>query len=91
MTQRSATVVLTIRAEGRDPAGTQPALVFTRSEHTYQLSQIWESPSDGRELTAPSGTRHVRAVSVAVRRGHSDHCGSGEVVRSRSKRPCIGG
>ena len=58
MTGRSAAVVLTVRADGRDPAGTQPALVFTRSENTYQLSQIWESPSHGRELTAPSGTRH---------------------------------
>ena len=60
MTRRSAAVVLTVRAGGRDPAGAQPALVFTRSENTYQLSQIWESPSNGRELTAPSGARHVR-------------------------------
>ena len=60
MTHRSAAVVLTVRADGRDPAGAQPALVFTRSENAYQLSQIWESPDHGREITAPSGTRHVR-------------------------------
>jgi hypothetical protein len=58
MTNRSAAAVLTVRADGRDPAGAQPALVFTRSQRVYQLSQIWESPSNGREITEPSGTRH---------------------------------
>ena len=56
---RSAAVALTVPLEGRDPAGAQPALVFTRSENTYLLSQIWESNRNGRELTPPSGTRHV--------------------------------
>ena len=60
MTRRSAAAVLTVRLDGRDPAGAQPALVFTRTENVYRLSQIWESPSQGRELSAPSGTRHVR-------------------------------
>jgi hypothetical protein len=60
MTHRSAAVVFTVPVDGRDPAGAQPALVFTHSENGYQLVQIWESPSHGRELTAPSGTRHVR-------------------------------
>jgi hypothetical protein len=59
MTRRSAAAVLTTSVDGRDPAGTQPALVFTRSENTYQLSQIWESPTHGRELSMP-GTRHAR-------------------------------
>ena len=66
MTSRSAAVVLTVRADGHDPAGTQPALVFTRSEGAYQLSQIWESPGHGHELTAPSGARHVsRSASLS--------------------------
>ena len=65
MTRRSAAVVLTVRADGRDPAGTQPALVFTRSENAYQLSQIWESPGHGRELTAPSGTHVRRTASLS--------------------------
>ena len=64
MTNRSAAVVLTVHADGRDPAGTQPALVFTRSENAYQLSQIWESPSNGRELTAP----RARGMSRGQRR-----------------------
>jgi len=58
-TNRSAAVTLTVPTEGRDPAGAEPALVFTRSENTYRLSQIWDSRSTGHELTPPSGARHV--------------------------------
>ena len=42
--------VLTIPANGHDPKGYEPALVFTRGETTYTLSQIWESDMSGREL-----------------------------------------
>ena len=59
MDNKSVAVALTVHADGRDPAGTEPALVFTRSENTYQLSQIWESRSNGRELEGLSGARHV--------------------------------
>jgi hypothetical protein len=45
---------LTNSANGFDPAGNQPALVFTKYETEYQLSQIWESNTGGRELPAPS-------------------------------------
>ena len=59
MDNKSVTVALTVHADGRDPAGTEPALVFTRSENAYQLSQIWDSRSNGRELTGVSAPRHA--------------------------------
>ena len=46
---------LTIHADGRDPAGDQPVLVFTRYENTYRLSEIWESSADGFALPERSG------------------------------------
>jgi hypothetical protein len=45
---------LTIPADGRDPAGNQPALVFTPYENEYRLSEIWESNADGFALPEPS-------------------------------------
>ena len=59
MDNKSVAVALTVHADGRDPAGSEPALVFTRSENAYQLSQIWDSRSDGRELEGLPGARHV--------------------------------
>jgi hypothetical protein len=50
---------LTNSAGGFDPAGDQPALVFTKSENEYQLSEIWESNMDGRELPGPSRARQI--------------------------------
>ena len=41
---------LVMPASGHDPAGIQPALVFTRHENTYVLSQVWESGMNGREI-----------------------------------------
>jgi hypothetical protein len=64
MNNRSAVVALTVRVDGRDPAGTQPALVFTRLEKSYQLSQIWESSTEGRELTRPPVARHAARSAV---------------------------
>ena len=46
-----ASVAMTIPANGRDPVGSRPALVFHRYENTYRLSQIWESNTKGRALT----------------------------------------
>jgi len=46
----ASTFVLTIPVVGGDPAGDQPALVFVRYEHTYRLSEIWESRTLGLAL-----------------------------------------
>ena len=53
---------LTNPVERGNPAGDQPALVFTRYESGYRLSQIWESGTEGRELAGlPAGKRTARA------------------------------
>lgn len=46
----SSAFVLTIPADGHDPAGDKPSLTFTRVENQYRLSTIWESGSEGRTL-----------------------------------------
>ena len=43
----AATFVTTIPASGQEPAGTKPALTFTRDENQYRLSSVWESGSEG--------------------------------------------
>ena len=40
-------IVMTIPADGHDPAGNKPALTFSRFENGYRLSTIWESASEG--------------------------------------------
>jgi len=50
MDNRSAGFALTMAAGGRDPLGEQPALVFTKAENEYRLSEIWESNTEGRTL-----------------------------------------
>ena len=47
---RAASFALTTPAEGDDPAGDQPVLVFKRYENGLRLSQIWESGTEGRAL-----------------------------------------
>ena len=47
---RAAVVVLTMPAAGHDPGGDKPALTFARHETQYQLTDIWESRSEGREI-----------------------------------------
>jgi len=60
---RSVGMMMTMRAGGSDPKGDQPALVFTKFENTYRLSEIWEGSDEGRELpyfktrTAPKTAR----------------------------------
>jgi hypothetical protein len=49
----SNALVLTSPADGRDPAGDKPALVFTRVENQYRLSAVWESGTEGRTLSKP--------------------------------------
>jgi len=47
---RADMFVMTIPADGRDPAGQKPALTFTRHETQYRLSSIWESGTDGHAI-----------------------------------------
>src|SRR5262245_18335768 len=47
----ASSLAMTKPANGVDPAGSRPALVFHRYENTYRLTQIWESDSQGRALT----------------------------------------
>jgi hypothetical protein len=54
---QSTMIVSTISADGYDPAGDQPALIFTRHENRYRLSQIWESERNGREIPGTSADR----------------------------------
>jgi hypothetical protein len=48
----AAAFVSTLPAVGQDPAGTVPALTFTRYENQYRLSGIWESGSEGWSVIA---------------------------------------
>ena len=43
----AVTFVRATRATRPEPAGTEPALTFTRSENQYQLSSVWEPGSEG--------------------------------------------
>jgi hypothetical protein len=64
---RTVIYALTIPAEDRDPNGSQPALVFTRFENTYQLSEIWTSGSEGRAIESssrPRGAKHVGMIAA---------------------------
>jgi hypothetical protein len=54
---QSTMIVSTISADGYDPAGDQPALIFTRQNNGYRLSQIWKSERGGREIPASSADR----------------------------------
>ena len=47
---RSARFMLTMPADGRDPAGSVPALAFTRHENQYRLSTIWLSDDNGKTV-----------------------------------------
>jgi hypothetical protein len=46
----ASVVVLTMPADGHDPAGEKPALMFARHETQYQLTDIWESRDEGHEI-----------------------------------------
>ena len=61
---RSVIFALTIPADDRDPNGSQPALVFTRFENTYQLSEIWTSGSDGRAIESSSRSRPTKHAGM---------------------------
>jgi hypothetical protein len=51
-------LVMSSAAGGFDPVGDQPALVFTRYENEYRLTQIWDSTTEGRDVPEPARTRH---------------------------------
>ena len=55
MNNSAVAFVLTIPADGGDPAGNDPALVFMKYENTYRLSEIWESSGAGRALPGVPG------------------------------------
>jgi hypothetical protein len=62
---KAAAFALTLPAGGGDPIGNQPALVFSRHENEYRLSQIWESSTIGHELPALSSARPATERSEA--------------------------
>jgi hypothetical protein len=43
----AVTFLQTTPASRQEPAGTKPALTFTRDENQYRLSSVWESGSEG--------------------------------------------
>jgi alkylation response protein AidB-like acyl-CoA dehydrogenase len=43
-----AAMVMTEPASGKDPAGSKPALTFSRYEEGYRLTGVWDSATDGR-------------------------------------------
>ena len=47
---KAFTFFMTQPISGHDPEGQKPALVFVRREKQLELSKIWESETEGREL-----------------------------------------
>jgi hypothetical protein len=45
--KRAATFMMTMPAEGGDPAGSVPALTFIRHENQLQLATVWDSGTEG--------------------------------------------
>jgi hypothetical protein len=44
---RTNVIFTTMPAEGRDPVGDAPVLIFKRGETQYRLADVWESASKG--------------------------------------------
>jgi hypothetical protein len=64
MDNSSVIFAMTNRATGFDPAGNQPALVFTRDENEYLLTQVWESSTDGLAVSGETITpKHGHAAA----------------------------
>ena len=56
--------VITNPADGRDPIGDEPVLVFSRYENTYRLTDIWNSETRGSSLLSHRDRRSAnRATS----------------------------
>jgi hypothetical protein len=45
-------ITSSVEAHGKDPAGDQSALVFTREGNSYRLKDVWEDRDDGQEIPA---------------------------------------
>jgi len=60
----AAAYATTSPADGHDPDGSEPALVFTHGETGYRLSTVWESDTEGRALpnTGTFKSRHDKAA-----------------------------
>lgn len=62
--------VLVRPATGRDPAGDTPALTFDRYEDQYRLAGVWESATQGQELSHTSAhkipTHATRGIVKSV-------------------------
>jgi hypothetical protein len=59
-------LALTTPADGRDPKGDVPALVFRLGEDGYRLTAIWESETEGRALPMSPGDSSERRGKVAL-------------------------
>jgi hypothetical protein len=53
--RKSMAIVLTMPADGHDPAGDRPALTFSHFENGYRLSTIWESATEGQQPVSKKG------------------------------------
>jgi hypothetical protein len=47
---KAVAVALSTPADGTDPRGTEPTLVFSHVENRYVLSQVWDDATDGRQV-----------------------------------------
>ena len=56
-------IALTQPADGHDPAGEEPVLVFIHDENQNLLSEIWESETEGVALPGRA---------IASRRDHAE-------------------
>ena len=61
---RSASYALATPADGRDPAGDDPSLVFVRYENHNILSQVWESGTDGISIMQRAGVPNPRRADA---------------------------
>jgi hypothetical protein len=63
---RSMAFALTMPADGHDPAGDEPAVVFVQYENQNLLSQVWEASGEGLALPSRAVTpKHDRAKAQA--------------------------
>ena len=56
MDNRTASFAIAIPADGHDPAGDDPSLVFVRWENQNMLSEVWESRTAGLSILQAHGT-----------------------------------
>ncbi len=54
----------TLPADGHDPDGSTPALVFMKGETGYRLSTVWESDTEGRALASAGMFGHHNRAAL---------------------------